>query len=104
MPGPGGMPPGHGIPPQGPPGPPGGPAPHVNPAFFQQGPSHQGPPGPPHGPAHGPAPHNYGPPAQVFIFFFQEANLEFCIIINFFSNLIRIDFCKIIIQIILEIS
>ncbi|XP_051169361.1 cleavage and polyadenylation specificity factor subunit 6-like isoform X2 [Leptopilina boulardi] len=64
MPGPGGMPPGHGMPPQGPPGPPGGPAPHVNPAFFQQGPSHQGPPGPPHGPTHGPAPHNYGPPAQ----------------------------------------
>ena len=46
-----------GGPPQGPP------APHVNPAFFQQGgvpphqaPPHQGPP-PPHGP-----PHGYGPP------------------------------------------
>ena len=88
MPGPGGMPPGHSLPPQGPPqGPPGGPAPHVNPAFFQQGPPHQqGPPGSIHGPPHGPAhvpphvaphpqthgpphgpPHTYGPPAAQVI-------------------------------------
>lgn len=66
-------PPQRGLPPQqmggGPPlhGPPQGVAPHVNPAFFNQGgPQHQG--GPPHGPPHGgPQPQmsgGHGPPSH----------------------------------------